>query len=91
MRACAHFTRKVIKFLLEDFWREGISFHFDGVGFTHKTNPLGEARAAGAMVWRNFSEGLTSTTKGKKEGNCRKQANFFVAVAYDKGVVSFEQ
>ena len=35
MRACSQFARKVIKFLPEDFWREGISFYFDGVGLTH--------------------------------------------------------
>ena len=87
MRACAQFPRNVIKFLQEDFWREGISFYFDRVGFTHKRNPLGEAHAAGAIVWQKPSEGLTSTTKGKKEGNCGKKANFLVAVAYGKGAV----
>ena len=57
------------------------------VGFTHKTNPLGEARAAFAMGWRIPSEGLTSVTKGKTEGNCGKQENILVEVPYCKGVV----
>ena len=77
MRARKRFARKVINFLPEGFWKERVSFYFDGVGFTHKTNPLGEARAAGAMTWRKPSEGLTTTTKGKKKGNCGKKENFF--------------
>ena len=91
MRTRAQFARKVIKFLPEYFWREGISFYFDGVGFTHKTNPPGEARVAGAMAWRKPSESFTSTTKAKKEGNCGKQVNFLVAVTYDQGGVCCEQ
>ena len=91
MRARAQFARNVIKFLPQDFWREGISFYFNGVGFIHKINPLKEARAAGGMAWRKPSEGFNSTTRGKKEGNCGKQANFLVAVSYDKGVVCCEQ
>ena len=85
MRARAQFSRKVIKFLPEDFWREGKSFYFDGVGFTLKTNPLGKVCASGAMAWRKPSEGLTSTRKSKNEGNCGKQVNILVPVAYDKG------
>ena len=91
MRAHAQFAWKVIKFLPEGFWREEISFYFDGVRFTDKTNPLGEACAAGAMTWRKPSEGIASTTKGKKEGNCGKQAHFLVTVAYDKGLVCCKQ
>ena len=87
MRARAQFARNVIKFLQEGFWREGISFYFDRVGFTHKRNPLGEACAAGGMAWRKPSEGLTSTTKGKKERNCGKKAKLLVAVAYGKTAV----
>ena len=29
------------------------------------------------MTWRKSSEGLTTTTKGKKKGNCGKKENFF--------------
>ena len=39
------------------------------------------------MGWQIPSEGLTSITKGKTEGNCGKQANILVAVPYCKGVV----
>ena len=77
--------------LPENFWKEGVSFYFDGVGFTHKTNLLGEARAAGAMAWRKPCEGLAYSTKGKKEGSGGKQAHFLVAIAYSKGVVCCEQ
>lgn len=74
-----------------DFWRKDISFYLDGVGFGHKRNPLGEARAPGGMTWRKPKEGLSITTKGKKEGSNGKMANFFVAIAYDRGVVMCKQ
>ena len=85
------FARKVLQSLPKNFWQEGISFYFDGVGFTHKTNPLSEARCEGSMAWRKPCEGLTLTSKGKKAGTSGRQANFFVAISYDKGVVCCEQ
>ena len=71
----------------KDFWRQSIRFYFDGVGFAHKRHPLGEARAASSMAWRKPGEGLQITTKGKKEGSGGNMANFYVAIAYGKGVV----
>ena len=85
------FAKKVLKTLKEEFWTEGISFYFDGVGFVHKTNPHNEARSSGARNWRKAGEGLIHTAKGKKEGSGGKTANFFVAIAFDKGVISCEQ
>ena len=73
-----------------DFWENKIAFYFDGVGFAHKRNPNGEARAAGAMTWRLPKEGLQRTTKGKKEGSGGKMANFFVGIAHDRGTVLCE-
>ena len=69
------------------YWRKEVSFYLDGVGFSHKKNPAGEARAVTSMTWRRPDEGLQITTKGRKEGSGGKVAKFFVAVAYGKGVV----
>ena len=74
-----------------EFWTDDIKFYFDGVGFAHKTNPYAEARAPRSMAWRKHSEGLSITTKGKKEGSGGKMARFFVAIAYGKGVVLCKQ
>jgi hypothetical protein len=87
----AKFAKKIAKKLKEEFWTEGISFYFDGVGFVHKTNPHNEARSSGARNWRKAGEGLVYTSKGKKEGSGGKTANFFVAIAFDRGVISCEQ
>ena len=57
----------------------------------HKTNPRNEARSSGARNWRQSGEGLVYTSKGKKEGSGGRTANFFVAIAYDKGVICCEQ
>jgi hypothetical protein len=87
----AKFAKNVLKRPKEEFWTECIRFYFDGVGFVHKINPNNEARSSGARNWRKAGEGLIYTTKGKKEGSGGKTANFFVAIAFDKGVISCEQ
>lgn len=87
----ARFAKKVLKKLKEEFWTEGISFYFDGVGFVHKMNPHNEARCSGARNWRKAGEGLVCTSKGKKEGSGGRTANFFVAIAFDRGVICCEQ
>lgn len=69
------------------FWTETIKFYFDGVGFAHKQDPYNEARATSSMAWRKPGEGLSMTTKGKKEGSGGKMANFFVAISHGSGVV----
>lgn len=84
------FARETVKFE-KNFWQQDISFYFDGVGFAHKTHPYNEARAVANMCWRKHGEGLEMTTKGKKEGSNGKMANFFVAIAYGKGVVLAKQ
>ena len=80
------FARKMIKYPLE-FWTHEIDFYLDGVGFAHKRDPTSEARAVSSMTWRRPQEGLSITTKGRKEGSGGKMANFFVGISYGKGVV----
>ena len=87
------FARKVRRKLNPNFWKNGISFYLYGVGFTHKYNPSGQARAPRTMAWRRPNEGLKykCTAKGSHEGTGGKVAHFFVAIAYGKGVVLCEQ
>lgn len=77
----------------KDFWMKDINFYIDGTGFTHKTNPHGEARATKTMAWRKKSEGLDAlcTTKGKRAGTGGRMANFMVAISPNKGVVLCHQ
>ena len=35
-----------------NFWRDGISFYFDGTGFIYKKNPMDQATAPNAREWR---------------------------------------
>eukprot|EP00794_Sanderia_malayensis_P002082 gene2082-2360_t len=46
------------------YWQDDVAFYLDGVGFAHKSNPAGEARAVSSMTWRRHDEGLKVTTKG---------------------------
>lgn len=73
------------------FWTEEIAFYFDGVSFAHKTNPAGEARALNTMQWRKRNEGLTRTSKGKKEGTGGRTVTFFVGISHGRGVVLNQQ
>ena len=36
----------------QEIWTEGITFCLDGTGFTYKRNPLDQAPAPKARVWR---------------------------------------
>lgn len=87
------FCRKIKKRNLNNlqFWREEISFYFDGKGFQYKMNPQDQARAPRAREWRRRNEGLNigCTAKGSKEGAVN--ANFMVAISYNHGVVLCEQ
>lgn len=74
-----------------DFWTNGIAFYFDGVSFAFKTNPSGEARALNTMEWRKRNEGLSRTTKGKKEGTGGKTVSMFVGISHGRGVILNEQ
>ena len=72
------FAKKVLKKVKDEFWTEGISFYFDGVGFVHKTNPHNEGRCSGARNWRKASEGLVYTSKGKKRAAVEEQLTFLL-------------
>ena len=87
------FCRKVKRTFSEKLWEEGISFYLDGTGFTHMSNLYDQARCTKSMAWRKRNEGLSveCTTKESHEGSGGKVANFFVAIAYEKGVVLCEQ
>ncbi len=87
------FAKKVHQKLNSTIWTEGISFYLDGVGFTHKYNPHDQALAPRTMAWRKPSDGLSynQTSKGSHEGSGGRTANFFVAIAYNKGVMLAEQ
>lgn len=77
----------------ESFWKEDIAFYFDGVGFLHKTRPKESALSCKTKVWRKSCEGLHlhCTAKGSKVGYGGKQAKFFVAISYNRGVIIAEQ
>ena len=49
-RSKSAFASKILKLLPQDFWQKLISFYLDGVGLTHKINPMNEARAAGCQA-----------------------------------------
>ena len=76
----------------QEIWTEGIAFYLDGTGFTYKRNPLDQARAPKARVWRKRSEGLAPgcIAKGRKEGTGGKVLRLMVAISYNKGVICCE-
>ena len=49
-RSKSAFASKILKLLPQDFWQKLISFYLDGVGLTHKINPMNEAGAAGCQA-----------------------------------------
>ena len=63
----------------------------DVVGFTHKYNPMEDAKSSGSHSWWKCNEGLSIIAKGKKEGMDGRTAHFFVRISYTKGVVLCEQ
>ena len=77
----------------KSFWQNQIAFYFDGAGFQHKTNPYESATSCRGKVWRKDDEGLHSdcTAKGSKVGYGGKQAKFFVAISYNRGVILAKQ
>ena len=92
LKARKEFCNKVKALKLgPDFWKYHIAFYLDGKGFQFKTNPLDQARAPRARLWRKVSEGLKygCTAKGQKEGAVN--ANFMVAISYNHGVVLRDQ
>ena len=74
-------------------WSKGVFVYFDGTGWVHKANLVQTARTRRARMWRKRGDGLKQecSTKGKKEGTAGLMANFFVTVAYGKGVLGCHQ
>ena len=91
MKKQKKFANSVLKMLPKHFGKEGVSLYFDGVRFARKINPAEKAWSAPTMTWHKLQEGLPRTTKGKKEWSGGRMAHFFVAIAYEKGVISCEQ
>ena len=87
------FAGKFIKMLTDKFWEEGISFYIDAAGFQHKYNPHGKARSIQTMAWQLKDEGLHPHYTGKRfhVGSAGRVAHFIVAIAYQKGVLLYEQ
>lgn len=83
------FARKMRRDFAEDVWTKEIAFYLDGTGFAYKRNPLDQALAPRARIWRKRSEGLdfSCTAKGRKTGSGGKVLKLMVAISYDKGVI----
>ena len=86
------FAKKMRREYSADVWIRQIGFYLDGVAFAYKRNPLDQAKAPEARIWRKKSEGLEigCVAKGRKEGTGGKVVKFIVAISYDKGVICCE-
>ena len=53
-----------------DVWTKRIAFYLDCVSYVYKRNPLDQALAPKARIWRKRGEDLTTgcLARGKKEG-----------------------
>ena len=73
----------------ENVWTDEIGFYLDGTAFAYKRNPLDQARAPGARVWRKASEGLAPgcIAKGHKEGTGGTVLRLMVAISFGHGVI----
>ena len=92
LRKRLSYCRKVNRMKLDlNFWTTQVSFYLDGKGFQYKQNPKDMARAPHTREWRKGSEGLKygCVAKGSKEGV--RNANFMVAMSYNKGIVLSKQ
>ena len=69
-------------------WTRGISMYVDAVGFEYKCNPYLHAKQPRAREWRLKNEGLSVTSKGKKEG--MNQVKFLVGIGHNAGVILVE-
>ena len=73
-----------------DVWTKRIAFYLDCVSYVYKRNPLDQALAPKARIWRKRGEGLTTgcLAKGKKEGTGGRYVRLIVAISYDKGIIA---
>lgn len=93
LRQRLNFAYKVRKLPQDELWKNGIAFYLDGVGFTHKYNPMDQAMSPSTMAWRRPSDGLSfgQTARGSHEGTGGRVAHFMCAMAYGKGMILAEQ
>ena len=70
MKKRLRFARRMRKDYGADVWTKRIAFYLDCVSYVYKRNPLDQALAPKARIWRKRGEGLTTgcLAKGKKEG-----------------------
>ena len=76
-----------------DVWTKKLHFIWMGVSFTHKTNPVDEAKAPKGRIWRRANEGLNRrcTAKGSHEGFGGRLVKMMVAITHEAGVVLCDQ
>ena len=74
-----------------NFYKDEISFYWDGVNFAHKFNPQQSVKNSPRMAFRLPSEGLDITGPGRKEGVAGRVVVFFVGISYGQGVVYCER
>jgi hypothetical protein len=86
------FAKEMVRKYPPQFWSDSVAFYLDAVTFVFKTNPFGQAQAAGGKTWRKKSQGLKrgSTAKGSKEGTGGRYVKLMVAITYGKGVLVCE-
>ena len=91
-KACRKFAAH-IKTLEEKIQAEDIAFYFDGASFQHKYNPFNEAKLTHTVTSRKKSAGLdlNCTAKGSHVGSGGRVAHFLVAIAFNRGIILFEQ
>lgn len=86
------FARKMQREYSANVWTSQIGFYLDGTSIAYKRNPLDQAKAPEARIWRKKTEGLEigCVAKGRKEGTGGKLVKLMVAISYDKGVICCE-
>ena len=86
------FARDMKRTYSSDVWKREVDFYLDGTAIAYKRNPLDQALAPQACIWRKKSEGLAMgcLSKGRKKGTGGKVLRLLVAISHDKGVICCE-
>ena len=71
--------KDIKKYYNDGLWLSGLCFYLDAKHFTHKTNPMDQAKAPKTLVWTKKNEDLSKgcTSKGNKAGHDLKKCNIF--------------
>ena len=90
MKKRLQFARRMRKDYGADVWTKRIAFYLDCVSYVYKRNPLDQALAPKARIWRKRGEGLTTgcLAKGKKEGTGGRYVRLIVTISLDKGIIA---